>query len=72
MMTTSIQPRLSNTEEAKKFLLLDISNSAGAIPNVLIIWALNSDYKSMKPYIKVVDKFIKKKMTKFLNLKFQQ
>lgn len=70
MMTTSIQPRLSNTEEAKKFLLLHISNSAGAMPNVLIIWALNYDYKSMKPYIKVVDKFIKKKMTKFLNLKF--
>ena len=37
----------------------------GIPPHVIMEWTGHYDYKSMKPYIKVVDKLKEKEMTKF-------
>lgn len=42
--------------------------SSGISPQVVVKWTGHSDYKSMKPYINIVDSIKAQSMTKFNNL----
>lgn len=42
--------------------------SMGITPNVTMSWTGHSDYRSMKPYIAIVDEIKKEEMTKFNNI----
>ena len=58
---------LVSTHTGRKTFIVNCL-SLGIAPNVIMKWTGHSDYKSMKPYIDIVDSFKASEMTKLDNL----
>ena len=67
--TDKIQPKweLVGTHTGRRTFIVN-ALSLGIPPNVVMKWTGHNDYKSMKPYIDIVDSIKAKEMTRFNNL----
>ena len=67
--TDVIQPKweLIGTHTGRRTFIVN-ALSLGITPNIVMKWTGHSDYKSMKPYIDIVDSIKAESMTKFNNL----
>ncbi len=67
--TDVIRPKweLVGTHTGRRTFIVN-ALSLGITPNIVMKWTGHSDYKSMKPYIDIVDSIKAESMTKFNNL----